>query len=141
MTGMWEKECRLETAVPAEDVWRRWTDLELWSQDDPETAAAELCGPLAVGTTGWVKPKRGSKSKLTISRLEPTRRFDCETRLPGAVMHFEHEVMATPTGSEFTHRIRFSGPLAGLWGTLIGRKIAAGFPTVMGNIIAASKPA
>ena len=137
--GMWENECHLEAAVPVEDVWRRWTDLELWPKDDPETAAAGLSGPLAVGTTGWVKPKRGPKSKLTISRLEPVRRFDCETRFPGAVMHFEHEVMPTPTGSEFTHRIRFSGLLAGFWGPLVGRRIAAGFPTVMGNIIAASK--
>ena len=113
---MWEKECRLRAAVSAKDVWRRWTDLELWLEDDPETASAGLVGPLAVDTTGWIKPKRGPKSKLKISRLEPTRRFDCQTRFPGAVMHFEHEVTSTPAGCEFIHRIRFSGPLAGLNG-------------------------
>ena len=56
---MWETECRLKAAVPAEDVWRRWTDLELWPEDDPETASAGRFGPLAVGTIGWIKPKRG----------------------------------------------------------------------------------
>jgi hypothetical protein len=38
----------------------------------------------------------------------------------------------------FPHRVRFTGPLAALWGTLVGRKIAAGFPTVMANVAKAA---
>jgi len=77
---------------------------------------------------------------VIIANLEPLRRFDCDTRFPGAVMHFKHELVETSDGAgcSFTHRVHFTGPLALLWGTLVGRKIAAGFPTVMANVAKAA---
>ena len=72
--------------------------------------------------------------------MEPMRRFDCDTRFPSAVMHFEHQLAEAPdhAGCSFTHRLRFTGPLATLWGTLLGSKIAGGFPTVMSNVAKAA---
>jgi len=80
---------------------------------------------------------------MTITRLEPMARFDCETRFPGATMHFEHELEPMVEGGcRLTHRLRFTGPMGGVWGPLVGRGIAAGFPTVMANIVdnAAEQP-
>jgi len=128
---MWTGEHTMTVQVEPEAIWRRWTRLELWNEDDPDTAWARLNGPLAVGTTGRVKPRRGPASALTITALDAPARFDCRTRLPGASMRFEHQLERTATGTTFTHRLVLTGPTSALFARLLGRRIVASFPTVM----------
>ncbi len=128
---MWTGEHTMTVQIEPEAIWRRWTTVELWAEDDPDTTWARLSGPLAVGTTGRVKPRRGPASTLTITTLDEPARFDCRTRLPGATMSFEHHLERTLTGTAFTHRLVLTGPTSALFTQLLGRKIVAGFPTVM----------
>lgn len=66
-----------------------------------------------------VSDERGPRSKVTVTHLEPLRRFDCDTRFPGAVIHFEHELRArqmprgahSPIGFALPDRLRRCGAL------------------------------
>lgn len=136
---MWLREHTVETWVPAAAIWRRWTDVTSWVVDDPGTLAAQVDDPLAVGSGGWIKPSWGPKSALKIVRFEPLSHLDYELWLPGAHMQCERELISLPGGARFTHRIRIIGPMASVWGLLVGRNIAAGLPAVMKNIVAASQ--
>ena len=93
-----------------------------------------------------IKPGKGPLSHFTVVRADREGgRFDLQTRFPGATMHFEHQLRsatASESGAgsgaavyELIHRVRFSGPAAAVWGALVGRSIAAGFPRVMANIV------
>jgi len=135
---MWSGEHKMTASVAPEAVWERWTRLELWGQDDPDTSWARLDEPLAVGATGRVKPRQGPASRVTVTVIEQPTRFDCQSRLPGAVMRFEHELTPTLSGTEFTHRLVLTGPASPLFALLLGRKIVAGFPTVMARLAQAA---
>ncbi len=116
-------------------IWQRWIAPSLWPQDDPDTKAAGFDADPAVGVTGWVVPKSGPKSRMRVSRFEPEKTFYLQTKLPLAVMSFEHNMVRDGADFTMTHRLVFSGPLGGLFARLIGKKIGAGFPGVMESIV------
>jgi hypothetical protein len=60
------------------------------------------------------KPRRGLASSVTMTVIEEPTRFDCESRLPGAVMRFEQELRSTssPRPPRFGRRSA-PGPFAG----------------------------
>lgn len=117
-------------------IWQRWVTPALWPEDDPDTKEAGFDAPVAQGVSGYVVPKRGPKSRMLISRFEPGKAFYLQTRLPLALMSFEHDMNSGEDGVSITHRLVFSGPLGGLFEKLIGKRIIAGFPAVMDSIVA-----
>lgn len=133
---MWAQEVSLRARASAEALWVRWADPSCWPQDDPDTSAASFDGELAVGTRGSVAPRRGPRSRLVVTRVEEPRGLDFETPFPGAVMSFQHELADLDHGEvELPHRVQFTGPLAPLWGRLVGRSIAGELGQVMRRVV------
>ena len=54
--------------------------------------------------------------------LEPGRRFLDEARLIGARFGHEHSLRPAGSGVEISHRLYISGPMAGFFATMFGRK-------------------
>lgn len=134
--GMWTREHTIKTDPTHKNViWERWVNPTCWPQDDPDTKSATFNGTVKLGATGIVTPRSGPKSKVTVTKFEPGKAFNLETRLPLALMSFEHDMHENNGELQVTHRLQFSGPLAPIFGALIGAKIARGFPQVMQNII------
>ncbi len=129
----------LAPAVTRQQVWAVWADLPNWPTWD--TAAAwvrpEQGGPMAVGQTYLLQPRRGPKARGTITRVDPGRGFADVTRLPLCRLAFDHTVEDVPAGGvRITHRVTLDGPLAFAFRPLLGVRIAAGIPAVMDNLVA-----
>jgi uncharacterized protein YndB with AHSA1/START domain len=116
-------EATRRTALTPDEVWARWADLDRRPEWHPGLAWARLDGPLAVGTTGAWKPERARPVRVRVAALDPGRRLLLEGTHGPAVArgHYEHLVAPAPGGgSDVTHRMWLTGPLAGPIGRLFG---------------------
>lgn len=110
-------------AASAAAVWALWEDAQRWPDWNPAIASAALEGPFAVGTTAVIRFHGRPAMKFAVTAVEPHELFVDETRLPGARMGHEHRVRRSGADVLVTHRIYFDGPLAALWGALMGRRV------------------
>lgn len=131
-------EHTVRASVDPKVVWERWTNTDLWPSDDPAVAKAKLNGPVAKGALGMVR-WNGRKATFRIVEVDRQKmRFGIEAKALLATLRVDHlldQVEGEGELREFTHRLTITGPLARLWDRLVGRRIADGMPTVMGNIV------
>lgn len=118
------------TATPAH-LWDLYADPTRWPRWDHAIAAVTLDGPMATGTQGTLKPAKGPKATLKFTEVTPEVGFTDVTRLPLARLSFAHHIEPTGAGCRFTHRVSITGPLAPLFGRVIGRRVAAELPISM----------
>ena len=124
--------------VTRRQVWAVWADLPNWPTWDTAAAWVRPDGEpaLSVGQTYVLQPRRGPKARGKITEATPGRSFADVTRLPLCSLAFDHTVIDLPAGGvRVTHRVSLSGPLTFLFRPLLGRRIAAGIPAVMANLI------
>ncbi len=126
----WSSSFTQHTTATAEAVWKRWTTAADWAIDDPDTEWATFDSP-TVGSTGKVKSVGSPAQKFTFTELVPNERMVFSIGLPLATLTFPHTMRVTPLGLEVRHEVKFTGPLAGLYGAIIGRGIGRGLPEVV----------
>jgi Polyketide cyclase / dehydrase and lipid transport len=129
--GRWEAEASRELVAQAGDIWALWDDADRWADWNPAIAGAALQGPFAVGTAARIRFRGRPAMTFTITAIEPRRLFVDETRLPGARMGHEHRLAPSGSGATVGHCIYFDGPLAALWGALMGRRIRRDLQTFL----------
>lgn len=128
---IWRREYTHLTTATAEAVWKRWTTPEDWAIDDPDLREATFPVPVRVGAVGRVVNHGTPPQKILFTELQPGYAMNFRIGLPGAVLSFPHRMQATPNGLSVTHAVEISGPLAPVFGLLVGRSIAAGLPAVV----------
>jgi hypothetical protein len=82
----------------------------------------------APGVPFVLKVKRGPKLSFRIGEFEPPHRYSDVCRMPLAEMRTRHTLLEGPRGATIRVDIEIDGPLAPLWGAVVGRKHAAGLP-------------
>lgn len=123
-------------ATPAR-VFALWADPAGWGRWDPDVRQATLDGPFAEGATGAITPRQGPTMRIRVTRVEQDRAFDAEARLPLCTMRFEHWLEPAGADTRVTHRVVFAGPLAAVFGALIGPSLRRGIPGTMAGLKAA----
>jgi hypothetical protein len=116
-----------DSRADSEAIWRRYTDVEHWSEWSRRGVQwSRLDGPFEVGTTGTSKAPGTRPLKFELAAVEPGRLFASEAKLPGAKLRFEHSLSPKEQGCRITHRVELDGPLASVYWTLARKRIERG---------------
>jgi len=128
-----------EIRAKPRQVFELYQDAAGWNRWDPEVAEAALPRGLAPGSTGWLKPIAGPRTRIRVIEVTQDRSFLVESRLPLCRMRFGHEVSERSDGSEVVHWVEFTGPLGFLFRRLIGNSFRESLPRTMHGLKQASE--
>lgn len=120
--------------APAERIFRLYEDVAHWHTWDPDTKAAAIDGPFAVGTRGTLTPPKGHTVPMLLTRVERDVCFTVESRIPLFRMVFEHELVPQGGAVKVIHRVTFSGALTFLLGRMLVKQLNQGLPVTLGNL-------
>lgn len=129
-------EHRVTVATAPGAIFAIYADVANWPRWDPDTRAATLDGPFAVGSRGSLTPARGNTVPMLVTHADPLRGFTVESHIPLLLcMVFEHRLSAqTPSQTEVIHRVTLSGPLAWLIGPALRRQLDTGLPVTLSRL-------
>jgi uncharacterized protein YndB with AHSA1/START domain len=132
---------RTTTASP-EMVWSIWRDPNNWSRWNSGIASAHVGGPIAEGAKGKMTTNRGSSREVTFSNVIEGRGFSMSMAGPPlTTLTFTCEITPDGTGSKIAQSVAISGPLAGIFGAMMGNEMAKHFVPVLDDLArTAEKP-
>jgi hypothetical protein len=134
---MWKTKHSVDTTARQDALWMVLADADGWPLWNPGLSSAHLNGPLQNGTTGRTTQSSGRKGHFTVTELEVGAYFVNEAKIPGAILRFQHRIEAIDdTRSRVTLGATIDGPMASVWGLLIGREIAGYLPTAVRQLAA-----
>lgn len=132
----WTRSHTQLTTATTDQLWRRWINIDYWQLDDPDVEWARADGAPAQGITGVIKSHGAPAQKFVFTRVVPQRQMNFLFKLPLATMEITHDMRPADEGVATTHGVVIEGPLAPVYGFLVGRKIAAGLPGVVRRVTA-----
>ena len=137
---MWQHDFEARTDLPVEALWPVLADVAGWPAIDRNIRRLTLDGPPGLGTPFVLQPVGGPPLRFTIDRFDAPHAYADTCHLLGARMTTEHRLLAAAEGgTRIVVAIRIRGPLAWLWGRLVGRTHAAGLPAQTDRFVAAAR--
>lgn len=121
----------LTTQATGAAIWAVWVNVAEWPSWDTELEQAALDGPFTLGAVGTLKPRTGPRARFTISTLVPGTSYMFTTKLPLCSLHVQRTLRQNDTETLFTHDVWFDGPLAGLFGIVLGQRYRRVLPHAM----------
>src|SRR5215472_17753369 len=126
------REASLETAAPADMVWKVWSDVNTWPEWNPDMKASHIDGPLKLGATGNIDTRSGGKHDVVVTQFEDGRSFELEsTALPGTKMAIRATVAPNGTGSRVTQEFEARGALAPVVTPMMSGAVLKTFSSVL----------
>jgi Polyketide cyclase / dehydrase and lipid transport len=125
----------VETAAPASQIWALWMDVSRWEEWDLGLSAAELNGPMALGTIGTIIDLGGRRSKFRISEMSEGQSYTFVTKLPFGYLNVKRLIVRTDPCT-FRHDVSFTGPGGWLLSHLLGPTFRKQLPPTMDKLAA-----
>lgn len=124
------------TSHPSKAIYQLWADPNTWTTWDPDVAEVRFEGEPAVGAKGWMRPTSGPASTFTIVALRADRLATTTSRLPGAVLSFEHTLEPSDKGSRISVTVSAQGPLSALWAKVLRKSFSEAAPRNIAGLLA-----
>lgn len=125
---MWHHRYEEDTTLTCEELWPVLADVARWPEVDRNIEYLKIEGEPGPGVSFVLKPKGTPRLNFVIGEFEEPSRYADVCRMPLAVMRTCHTLIPDGRGARIRVDIEITGPLAGIWGRLVGRKHAAGLP-------------
>jgi hypothetical protein len=135
---MWRHHFEQTTDMTAEAIWPVLADVARWGEVDHNIDRIVITQPPGPGVPFTLKPRGGPTLSFVIGEFEPPAIYSDVCAMPLARMTTKHELIAGAT-TVMKVTIEITGPLAFLWGRLVGRKHAAGLPAQTARILDAAR--
>lgn len=132
---MWKAEFTKSAQATPEALWERWTDVVNWPEQDASLEFASINGPFAVGNVITLKPKGSPIVKVQLIEVSRLISFSSNGQLPLTKLQFDHKAKPVAGGIEFTQSVTMTGPLAGLFSRMMGRKMAENLDARMTKLV------
>jgi hypothetical protein len=124
-----------KTTATREQIWALWADLEGWPNWDAGLDWVKPEGPLAEGTFAKLKPKGAKVVPFEFVEVDEPNGFVDVTLLPQAKMRMEHRLRDADGVLELYQRVSFDGPMARVFGYIIGRGMKRDMPVAMRTLL------
>jgi Polyketide cyclase / dehydrase and lipid transport len=123
-------------------VFSLYANVSDWPTWDHDVKAASLAGAFVSGAKGVIVPNGGPKSEIVFTEVVKNKKFIAQCKLPLCTMRFEHELDdVSGAGTQATHRVVFQGPLAPVFGRLIGSSMRKTLPKALAGLKQAAEAA
>lgn len=118
-----------------ETIFSLYKDVSNWKQWDDEVEASAITGSFSTGSSGFLKPIKGPKSKIYLADVKDHQSFTVTSHLPLCKITFEHEIIPIQDNlMNVIHRVSFSGISSPLFGRIIGKQIKKGLPKSLSGL-------
>lgn len=124
----------IQINVTSDKVFEVYQNVKQWSEWNSGIEFSSISGPFKTGTKGELKHLTGPINKIFFNEVTHNKSFTTVRKLPLCMMYCEHKLSSNENGTNVTHKVRFKGILAPLFGRLIGKNIKQDLPTVMNSL-------
>ena len=138
---MWSFEFRHETSAQPAAIWKLWSNPAAWPRWDDDLEEVTLEGPFEVGTKGALTPKGMDAIPFELTRVALESGYTDESELPGAVLRFDHDLLAHGERFVIVQRVTMTGPSANDYFADLGRDIVLDVPDALRKLAALAETA
>jgi uncharacterized protein YndB with AHSA1/START domain len=125
----------VETAAPAERVWKIWSDMSTWGEWNPNVSTMDWNGGFADGTEGVMNTRAGQHHRMRLLDVVPGRSFAFETSVvPGTRFRFNCRVEPAGSMTRISQMVQVMGPLGPVVQGVLGPQVSKDFGVLLASL-------